>query len=77
MQRIVQISIPLHNGLFDITREVEAIVTESEIKSGMANVYAQGATATIMKEFKMMKAIGTMIENSRYQAGFEHYIYFC
>ena len=48
MQRIVQISTPSHNGLFDITRKVEAIVTESGVRSGMVNVYAQGATAAIM-----------------------------
>ena len=51
MQRIVQISTPLHNGLFDITREVEGIVTESGVKSGMVNVYAQGATSAIMIQF--------------------------
>jgi secondary thiamine-phosphate synthase enzyme len=48
MQRIVQISTSTHNGLFDITREVESIVSESGITSGMVNVYAQGATAAIM-----------------------------
>ncbi len=48
MQRIVQISTPLHNGLFDITKEVEAIVAESGIRSGLVNVYAQGATGAIM-----------------------------
>jgi thiamine phosphate synthase YjbQ (UPF0047 family) len=48
MQKIVQISTPYHNGLFDITREVEAIVAESGVKTGMVNVYAQGATAGIM-----------------------------
>jgi len=76
MQQIVQISTSSHNGLFDITREVEGIVTKSGIRSGMVNVYVQGATAAIMKKFYMI-AIGTMIENPRYQAGFEHYIYFC
>jgi len=48
MQQIVQISTSSHNGLFDITRQVEAIVTESGVRSGMVNVYAQGATAAIM-----------------------------
>ena len=48
MQRIVQISTPSHNGLFDITRKVEGIVTESGVRSGMVNVYVQGATAAIM-----------------------------
>jgi secondary thiamine-phosphate synthase enzyme len=34
--------------LYDITRQVEAIVAESGIRSGMVNVYAQGATSAIM-----------------------------
>ncbi|MCK4879711.1 MAG: secondary thiamine-phosphate synthase enzyme YjbQ, partial [Bacteroidales bacterium] len=46
--RIVQISTPAHNGLYDITRQVEAIVTESGIDAGLVNVYVQGATAAIM-----------------------------
>ena len=48
MQTTIQISTPAHNGLFDITRQVEVIVAESGIQSGMVNVYAQGATAGIM-----------------------------
>ncbi|MCK5066516.1 MAG: secondary thiamine-phosphate synthase enzyme YjbQ [Bacteroidales bacterium] len=48
MQRSFQISTPSHNGLYDITRQVEAIVAESGIHTGMVNVYAQGATAAIM-----------------------------
>jgi thiamine phosphate synthase YjbQ (UPF0047 family) len=48
MQEIIQISTPARNGLYDITRQVEAIVSESGVKTGMVNVYAQGATATIM-----------------------------
>ena len=54
MQRIVQISTPSHNGLYDITREVEAIVSESGIREGMVNVYAQGVTAAIMILFYLM-----------------------
>ena len=48
MQRTIQISTPAHNGLYDITRQVEAIVQESDIKSGLVNIYVQGATAGIM-----------------------------
>lgn len=48
MQRIIQISTPSHNGLYDITRQVEAIVSESGVVTGMVNVYAQGATSAIM-----------------------------
>ena len=48
MQRTIQISTPTHNGLYDITREVKAIVTDSGIHTGLVNVYVQGATAGIM-----------------------------
>lgn len=48
MQQTIQISTPAHNGLFDITRQVEAVVSESGIQTGLVNVYVQGATAGIM-----------------------------
>ena len=48
MQRTIQISTSARNGLHDITRQVEAIVSESGVQTGLVNVYAQGATAAIM-----------------------------
>ena len=48
MQQNIHISTPAHNGLYDITRQVEAIVSESGVKTGLVNVYVQGATAGIM-----------------------------
>lgn len=48
MQRTIQISTHSQNGLYDITRQVEAIVLESGVQTGLVNVYAQGATAGIM-----------------------------
>ena len=48
MQKTIHISTPAHNGLYDITHQVEAIVAESGIQTGMVNVYVQGATAGIM-----------------------------
>ena len=48
MQQTIQISTQAHNGLFDITNQVEAIVSESGVQTGMVNVYAQGATSAIM-----------------------------
>jgi secondary thiamine-phosphate synthase enzyme len=48
MQRTIQISTSAHNGLYDITRQVEAIISESKVETGMVNVYVQGATAGIM-----------------------------
>ena len=48
MQKSFQISTNKHNGLFDITNKVKAIIKESKIESGLVNVYVQGATAGIM-----------------------------
>ena len=48
MQRTIKIATPTHNGLYDVTQQVEAIVAESGVKTGMVNVYVQGATAGIM-----------------------------
>ena len=48
MQKIFQISTKKHEELVDITRNVEAFVQESNIVTGIANVYVQGATAGIM-----------------------------
>ena len=47
-QQTIQISTPAQNGLYDITPQVEAIVAESGVQTGMVNVYVQGATAGIM-----------------------------
>ncbi len=60
MQRTIQIRTPSHNGLYDITRQVEAIVSESGVRTGMVNVDAQGATAAIMIQFFM---IGPLLAN--------------
>ncbi len=54
MQRTIQISTSSHNGLYDITQKVEAIVSESGVQTGLVNVYAQGATAAIMILFYLM-----------------------
>jgi len=48
MQEVIQITTNCHNGLFDITTKVEAILSKSKINAGIVNVYAQGATAGIM-----------------------------
>ncbi|MBN1597261.1 MAG: YjbQ family protein [Bacteroidales bacterium] len=48
MQSVIQITTNSHNGLYDITNQVEKIVSESKVKNGLVNVYAQGATAAIM-----------------------------
>ncbi len=48
MQKKIQIKTVHHNELYDITNEVSRFVSESGIKTGLVNVYAQGATAGIM-----------------------------
>src|SRR6056297_4304215 len=48
MQENIQIKTNKHNGLFDITAEVESIVKKSNVQQGIASVYVQGATAAIM-----------------------------
>jgi len=48
MQKTIKISTSKHNELVDITNQVAAVVQESGIRAGLANVYVQGATAGIM-----------------------------
>jgi thiamine phosphate synthase YjbQ (UPF0047 family) len=48
VHKTIQLSTTFLNGLYDITRQVEAIVAESGIQTGLVNVYVQGATAGIM-----------------------------
>ena len=44
----ITISTHKREALYDITNEVEKIVSKSGVTSGLVNVYAQGATAAIM-----------------------------
>jgi len=48
MQQKLKFSTHKREGLYDITDEIKQIVKNSEIKEGIVNVYAQGATAAIM-----------------------------
>ncbi len=48
MQEIISIRTDRRNGLFDITSPVKKIVEKSGIRTGIVNVYVQGATAAIM-----------------------------
>ena len=63
MQRSLQISTPAHNGLYDITRQVEAIVVESGVQTGLVNVYVQGATAGIMIQENWDESVQTDVVN--------------
>jgi secondary thiamine-phosphate synthase enzyme len=48
MQKIITIRTDKWNGLYDITPDVVSFIKESGVKSGIASVYARGATAAIM-----------------------------
>lgn len=48
MQRIIQVSTSRHNILVDITNDVLEVVRNSQVTTGVVNVYVQGATAGIM-----------------------------
>ncbi len=48
MQKVIQINTNSHNGLYDITKTVQKIVADSNVQTGMVNIYAQGATSAIM-----------------------------
>ncbi len=45
MQRTIQVSTSKHNFLVDITPQVEDVVKECGVITGLVNVYVQGATA--------------------------------
>ena len=48
MSDIIQFSTSEREGLYDISTRVQKIVKASGVLNGIANVYAQGATAAIM-----------------------------
>jgi secondary thiamine-phosphate synthase enzyme len=49
--------------LVDITQQVQALVRESQIKNGLINVYAQGATAAIMIQENWDESVQTDVIN--------------
>ncbi len=63
MQQTIQISTNSHNGLYDITAQVEKVVANSSIQSGMVNVYVQGATAAIMIQENWDESVQTDVIN--------------
>ena len=48
MQKIVTVSTSRHDILVDITSVIEDVVRKGAVKTGLVNVYVQGATAGIM-----------------------------
>ena len=63
MQSTIFIKTDRHNALYDITLPVEEIVSQSRIKSGIVNVYAQGATAAIMIQENWDESVQTDVVN--------------
>jgi secondary thiamine-phosphate synthase enzyme len=48
MQKSFYIRTDSREGLYDITRQVAEIVTDSNVQTGLVNVYVRGATSGIM-----------------------------
>jgi secondary thiamine-phosphate synthase enzyme len=48
MQKIITIRTYKKNALYDITSEVVSLIRESNVQTGIASIYARGATAAIM-----------------------------
>ena len=48
MHHLLKLSTDKREGLYDITKAVEKVVSQSGIRNGVINIYAQGATAAIM-----------------------------
>jgi secondary thiamine-phosphate synthase enzyme len=63
MQKTIIIPTERHDQLVDITRQVEAFVTQCNIKTGLANVYVQGATAGIMIQENWDESVQTDVLN--------------
>lgn len=63
MQKTIQISTDRQSALYDITALVEEIVSQSGVKTGTVNVYAQGATAAIMIQENWDDSVQTDVVN--------------
>jgi secondary thiamine-phosphate synthase enzyme len=48
MQKIISIRTNKKNALYDITSEVVSLIRESQVQTGIASIYARGATTAIM-----------------------------
>ena len=48
MQEIIKVETDKREGLYDVTEGVQGIVGNSEVETGIANIYVRGATAGIM-----------------------------
>lgn len=63
MQKTIQLETIAREGLYDITGEVEMVVKNAAIESGLVNVYVQGATAAIMIQENWDYSVQTDVVN--------------
>lgn len=63
MQHKIELETRNREGLYDITTEVENIVTRSGVKQGIVNIYAQGATTAIMIQENWDESVQTDVVN--------------
>jgi secondary thiamine-phosphate synthase enzyme len=57
MQKIICLRTDRQNGLYDITADVVSFISESNVKTGIASVYARGATTGIMIQENWDKSV--------------------
>jgi secondary thiamine-phosphate synthase enzyme len=63
MAEFIQFSTSVKEGLIDITDEVSQFVSDSNVKNGFVNVYAQGATAAVMIQENWDESVQTDVIN--------------
>ena len=63
MQKKFQIETGKREELVDITNQVSEVLQQSQVKNGLINVYAQGATAAIMIQENWDDSVQTDVVN--------------
>lgn len=63
MQKAIKIKTDKREELVDITDQVKAFVEESNVRTGIINVYSQGATSSIMIQENWDESVQTDVVN--------------
>ncbi|MCG8336658.1 MAG: secondary thiamine-phosphate synthase enzyme YjbQ [Proteobacteria bacterium] len=63
MQKAIKIKTDKREELVDITNQVKAVVEESHVRTGMINVYSQGATSSVMIQENWDESVQTDVVN--------------
>lgn len=63
MQEIIELNTDAREVLVDITREVEAVVERSGVRTGLVSLYAQGATVAILIQENWDESVQTDVVN--------------